>query len=119
MPWNHDYTKYTAHPDPGRPQPAAMDDPAAQARYQEAVIARDRWFRRFIVEAAEVPRYCPRKGCGRSRSCVSPDVECYKVALPVLRKAFFPRLRAARDKLRQSRQDAARRGASGPSPGRA
>jgi hypothetical protein len=109
MPWNTDYTKFTP-PMPRielhgpLPEGVTERDPIAHEQRSREHIESWEWIKRFIVEAAEVPRYCPRKACKRNRACMSYKVACYDEAEDVLREIFFPRLRAALKENRRRRE---------------
>ena len=100
MPWNTDYKKFTP-PMPAidihgpLPEGVSETDPIAHAQRRRERVAAWEWTRRFVVEAAEVPRYCPRKACKRNRACMSPKIACYDEAKEILRVEFVPRLKAA------------------------
>ena len=112
MPWNNDYTKFTSPPSPAvrhapLPEGVSERDPIAhEIRSREHVLDWE-WKRRMVVEMAEMPRYCPRKGCRRSRACVSPTVACFQEQEDLLRKDFIPRL------VRAMKEDKRRREAAG------
>jgi hypothetical protein len=100
MPWDANYKKYTPPTLPAEwhaplPDGVSERDPQAHAQRAREYAAEWEWKKRFVVELAEVPRYCPRKACKRSRACVSPKVACYDEAEDLLREIFFPRLKAA------------------------
>lgn len=51
-------------------------------------------FRRDVVNFYDLHKGCPRKGCRRARTCMSPTVACHDVVEDMLKEHFYPKLQA-------------------------
>jgi hypothetical protein len=99
------------------PEGVTERDPLAHEQRSREHIEAWEWTKRLIVEMAEAPRYCSRKACHRNRACMSAKVACYDEAEAVLRKYYFPRLRAALNEDKRRRELAGEWPPSATDPG--